>query len=773
VSEPETQPTARAAWSILALAAWCLGVLACASVVVALGRWQPSGATDTWRSEADRLPRDLSWIELRIAEGEPADEQRLADAAEQIGEILGPRRVALAPPLHAMASWLDARGWWLVDPEAHAELAARFETEAVDMAVSDLRAELSSPFALLDVDERRRDPLAIRAAWLPGGGRIGDDVPSPGVRASDRGDWLAADGRGVLIAIRSRDPATAWLPPVEKEATRLGLVVTRTDVGARERAAASALGATLARFLLVVLTALTLTFAVGLRNAALTGLTLVAIGAGLLVVLALGGSWSPDATPITVALLAALTSLAAGIDATAEEQRWAVLGMSIAWLAALVAPWPALNQAALPCLVATLFVNFPIRWACTREATAVSPVRARAWGGTRRLAVGIALLLPGWVALTHTALRAPRELHGPVRSPADPFATLAERYIDPDARAWIEDRGPDEATALAAASATASTLIDTRAPTSLDAVGIVVLPDEILPQRRAALGALNLRTRVERVAAALEGQGLRAEAFGEFVDNLDQLTRPPSAKEALASPLAPWLRHALHESDGEVIAHTSVNVPRGATLPEITRPDGSVSAWRGPAAAARRDAERLLEHVAVILAGVAWAVAFSVWMVTRRFDVAILATLIGASALGIGAAWVVWRGAALSPSLTPAAIVVLATMITSAARVSLVLIEGQPRAASTLLLGALAPAVVGAAALFGLPLADDVGMLLLAGCGGGVLLLLLVPPVMLAPAGAAQPPAGAAQPPAGAAPAGPTPGSEPEATAIPAEERTP
>lgn len=709
-------------------------MLGCAAFVIAFARWQPSGDSDAWLLDGDRLPRDLAWVELRIADGEPADEQRLADAAEQVGELLGPRRVAIAPPLHALASWLDARGWWLVDPTRHEELAARFEPEAVDTAVGDLRAELSSPFAMLDVEARRRDPLDVRGAWLPLGGRIGDDVPNVGVRASDRGDWLAADGRGVLIAVRSSDQASAWLPAIEKEALRLGLIVSHTDVASRDGQAAMELSTTLGRFTLFALTGLALTLALGVRSASLTGLVLLAVSAGLVVHIAFAGPWSPSTTPIAVALLAAMASLAAGIDATVEEQRWSVLAMSVPWLAALAAPWPALRDAALPGLLATAVANFPIRWACTRAAAPAASTRTREWGGARRLVLGSVLLLPGLVGLTHATLRGPRDGQTVTRSARDPFATLAERYVDLERRAWIEDRGKDEAEALANASSTAQQLAALKEPTGIDAVGIVVLADDVLPERRKALGVLNLRGRVERVASALEAAGLRAEAFGEFVDNLDQLTRPPSASEALASPLAPWLRHAMHTKAEETVVHTSLHVSPDLVLPEIVRADGKLAVWRGPAAAARRDAERLLENVVVILAGVAWAVAFAVWMVTRRFDVAMVSTAIGVSALGFGASAVVWQGSPLSPLLAPAAMIVVATVVTSTARVSLVLIEGQPRAASTLLLGTIAPAIVGAAAIVGLPEAGDVGLFLLAGCGGGVFLLLLVPPIMLAAA---------------------------------------
>jgi hypothetical protein len=256
---------------------------------------------------------------------------------------------------------------------------------------------------------------------------------------------------------------------------------------------------------------------------------------------------------------------------------------------------------------------------------------------------------------------------GAIPGDARADAALAREFFAPGAVAELRSAGEDEPAALVAAAADAELLapLVPDAVTRMVAPGAYVLPEPACVARLAGLTGLDLPGRVELLRVLLTEHGLRAEAFGEFLQGLD-LARQPTPEAALAGPLGWWFRGQLEPADaGEagVVAVSRVQLadplPADAILP---------ARLHGPAVFAHREQQSRHARLGLALVAGAWLSAFLTWLRARRLSTAITAALIGLTAQAGALALAVAVGATAVPLLIPPLLLVGAVAADSAAR---------------------------------------------------------------------------------------------------------
>lgn len=551
-------------------------------------------------------------LTLRAADAEAAWSQLV----DQLGPRLPGHRPLAAPPTEASA-WLDANLLYLHGAPTAAALAQRLEPAALRATVAGLRARLASPLFAVGEADPRHDPLGLR----PGG--AGREA-GPVVTAS--GDLLSADGRTLLLYLRTEMPAVrlhAWISA--QLAARFGVdsgidvivlpITPTTHGGAQSKKAAVDL-------LAAGLAALTLVLALGLRRVRAAAAIVIAIGVGLPLVLLFAGGVDSLGAPLLLAIVAAAVMLAVPVGGGGLA---AALRGSAALLPLLLLPYPAWQRWALAWALGLLALVLAarrvapalLRLCAGREPAPRLREPGPPWPRAAALAVCSALLAGGTWSIGHVS--------GDILLEDAADLALAEEFFAPGRLAELRSEGRDDIEALTAA-ATDAGVLEALGPAVLpwvDAPGALVRGEAACAARHAELAPLDLAGRVELLRDLLAAQGLRADAFSEALRALDP-ERQPTPEAALGGPLAAWFAAALEHGEHGVAAISRVQLATGLAE-EQALPAG----LRGPAVFAHEEQRSRRARLGVALAVGAWLSAFLTWLATRRLATAITAALIG------------------------------------------------------------------------------------------------------------------------------------------------
>jgi hypothetical protein len=663
-----------------------LAVLLGCAALAGLGGWlidQPAiiGGVE------DLLPmehRPPAGSHLRLSLRGPA----AADSWPQIVDQLGPQlpgHFPLSPPPAEARGWLDAHILYRIAPSEHAALAARLEPAAMRAAVAGIRARLASPLFGVSDEQPRRDPLGLRALGAADPGYLGAGAASAPIPTAS-GDLLSADGRTLLLYLRT------GLPPAHLHAwasaqlsarfgvdtgIELNVFPITANVAPTERSSLR-----LVDLLAATFAALVLVLTLGLRRTRIAlALVVVVAAAAPLVVLLAGARWL-DA-PVLLALLGVVLALAVPL---AVHRGVGVLGpclrLALALTPLLLLPYPVWQRWAWVWALALLGLALVVRGLgppLLRLCAARPPAPRRArpprrWPPLVAFAVLLALLAAGTWSSRHVA-EVPYDLGA-----AD--AALAAEFFPPSRVAELRAIGADEPAALGAAVDDAARLaaLGPEVAVRVDAPGSLLLSGAEAEARKAALAGLDLPGRIDLLRVALTEQGLRPDAFGEFIRALDP-NRLPTPAAALAGPLAGWLATRL-ERDGTGVAALSrvllaEDLPADLTLP---------ADLRGPAVFAHAEARARDARLGLLLAAAAWLSAFLTWLSARRLAVALTAALVGLAAQAGALALLVAAGGVGLPLLLPALLLVGACAAELAARAC-----AAPVPADSSIPGAVAP----------------------------------------------------------------------------------
>jgi hypothetical protein len=322
-------------------------------------------------------------------------------------------------------------------------------------------------------------------------------------------------------------------------------------------------------------------------------------------------------------------------------QRWAV-AWAVAGLATIV--------------VATIVTPVLLRLAAARPAEVAADRTPRGWPIAVASVAMVATLAAGTWSLGHVS--------GAMHIADAGDAALAAEFFAPSRMAELRtESADDEAAALDAAADDAARLapLVPAAAVRLDAPGALLLDDEACAARAAELVALDLPGRVDLLRVILGEQGMRPDAFGEFLRSLDAGHQPTPAA-ALAGPLAGWFTAHLERDEAGVTAISRVQL--ADPLPEVALPAG----LRGPAVFAHQ--EQLARHarLGLALAVGAWLSAFLTWLGSRRLAGALTAALVGVATQAGALALAVAAGVASVPLLLPPLLLVGALAADATAR---------------------------------------------------------------------------------------------------------
>ncbi len=591
-----------------------------------------------------------------------------ADTWPQIVDQLGPQlpgHFPLAPPPAEARGWIDAHILYRIAPAQHAALAARLEPATMRAASAGIHARLASPLFGVGDESPRRDPLGLRALATeePGFLRAG-----PGPIATASGDLLSADGRTLLLYLRTGWSATylhAWVSAqlAARFAVDTGIEVSvlpiTVNAAPTERSPLR-----LVDLLAAVFAASILVLALGLRRTrtALVLVGVVAVVSPLLVLLA-DGTGVLD-TPVLLALLGLALALAPGVGAAGPGPS---LRLALALAPLLLLPYPLWQRWAWVWATGLLLLAAAIRGLAppllrlcaarppAQTLTAGMPAR-RHWPPLAALALCAALLALGTWSSRHAA-----ELRHDLGA-GD--VALAAEFFAPSRVAELRATGTDEAAALTAAVDDAARLeaLGPEVARRIDAPGSLLLGEAEASARQAALASLDLPGRIDLLRVALTEQGLRPDAFGEFIRALDP-NRQPTPQAALAGPLAGWLATRLehgdgkNESDGE--DHGEIAALSRVVLAEALPVDLALPAGlHGPAVFAHDEARSRAARLGLVLAAATWLSAFLTWLAARSLALALTAALVGLSAQAGALALVVAAAGVALPFLLPALLLV-------------------------------------------------------------------------------------------------------------------
>ena len=617
-----------------------------------------------------------------------------ADTWPQIVDQLGPQlpgHFPLAPPPAEARGWLDAHILYRIAPGEHAALAARLEPAALRAAVAGIRARLASPMFGLGDEQPRRDPLGLRALAAAEPGFLGADA---GPLPTASGDLLSADGRTLLLYLRTALPPArlhAWasaqlaarfdidtgieltvFPITTNAAPAESTDPAQDTVHAHNVVQPPQLRLRLVDLLAATFAASILVLALGLRRTrtALALVVLVAAAAPLVVLLA-GGVQRLD-LPVLLALLGLALGLALGLTSTFTRGGAGGPGsgvgpslrLALALTPLLLLPYPLWQRWAgvwalgvLVLAAAVRGLGPPLLRLCNARPTAPPVARARrSWPPLVALALLVTLLAAGtWSS--RRAAQVPYDLGA-----GD--AALAAEFFAPSRVAELRATGPDLQSALGAAVDDAAHLnaLGPEVAARVDAPGSLLLGEAEAGARQVALASLDLPGRIDLLRVALTEQGLRPDAFSEFIRALDP-NRQPTPAAALASPLAGWLATRIEAGPNEVAAISRVlladDLPADQALP---------AGLRGPAVFAHSEARDRDARLGLVLAAAAWLSAFLTWLSARRLAVALAAALVGLATQAGALTLVVAAGGVGLTLLLPALLLVGATATELAAR---------------------------------------------------------------------------------------------------------
>ena len=597
------------------------------------------------------------------------------EAWPQVVDLLGPTLPGhwpLAPPPAETRAWLDAHLLYRLAPVDQAALARRLEPAALRAVVAGLHARMASPLFAVGDEDPRRDPLGLRSLSEVEPARLGL-LAGDGPVATPAGDLVSADGRTLLLYLRTGLSATrlhAWIGV--QLAARFGVtsgvevVVLPMAVDAASSAlsassTSSASSVSVADLLAAGLAALTLVLALGLRRVRVALALVLVVGAGVPLVLLLAGGIDPLAAPLLLTLLGVAASCAPPVG---DSGRSSTLRLALALLPLLLLPYPVWQRWAVAWVLGGLALVFAavvvtpplLRLAAARPAPLPVLRATRSWPLAVGLLTMVACLSVGTWSLGHVSgamLTTDRGdgVSGEFFAPA----RMAELRTSP---------AVDDAAALAAAVDDAAVLapLVPAAAVRLDAPGGLLLADGACATRAAQLVPLDLPGRVDLLRVILSEQGMRPDAFGEFLRALDA-GRQPTPAAALAGPLASWFTAHLERDESGVTAVSRVQL--ADPLPADTLlPPG----LRGPAVFAHHEQQARLGRLALALALGAWLAAFLTWLGARSFAVALTSAIVGlaaqAGALGLAVA----AGISSVPLLLPPLLLVGAITADASAR---------------------------------------------------------------------------------------------------------
>jgi hypothetical protein len=681
----------------------------------------------------------------------------LAEATFAIEEALGDERIPLAPPKAEINRWLDAHALYLLPLETHESLAERLSDARMLAEVQGLEARLSSPLFSVSGEQPRRDPLGIRELTKGEAGRLGHVAEIPGSddpQVSPSGDLLAASGDRALIALRSDRSPEELLVTLRMAVQQLPVEVALIDPGVIEAATAEQLGgsdkrwgdgptvtiasfAALVLLLSLVMRRLIPVLALGLCLASVWVISMFAlVELGLV-----GGGVELGSAALLLVLLGF------GCDAALRLQRigvggWAsLLITAVALLPLLLTPYPlwqrwaliwpavflltaAVMRVVLPSLLELSRGDF--EWRQPGFRLAPMPV----------LAIGICVALTAAGAWTNQQLRyrPGTRLPTAVSEAAALERELREHFFDPTMIVETHSAAEHDATTFetpeAAAVDAAATDVAALAQLvpgearRIDSPGSFVLPHEELEARRRALLLLKLGDRMEALELLLVDQGLRAEAFGEFVRGATDIDDLPSAQAALDGPLGLWI--AGYIRDGVLRSRVELRGREGLpSVPLTAERMDELPRLRGPAIAAMIDQREFDDRVGLAMLAGLWLSAFVVWLGTGSLGIALSVALVAiASECGVlfGLSLL---DQSLGPHLLPILLVVGAAAAVAGARACRAVSLGQPIVARAQLLSGACQVVIGIVLLGSAqPLWRELGLALAIGsalaCGLGL-----------------------------------------------------
>lgn len=591
-----------------------------------------------------------------------------AQIVDQLGPRLPQHRPLAAPPTEASA-WRGAHLLYLHGAPTTAALAQRLEPTALRDTVAGLRARLASPLFAVGEHDPRRDPLGL----------TGDGAPADASFVTASGDLLSADGRTLVVYLRTRLPPMrlhAWISAqlAARFGVGSGIDVRVLPITANTRGGTSSTKSSV-DLLAAVLAALTLVLALGLRRVRTAGVLVLAVGlAAPLVVVLAGGLGSLDA-PLVVVLLAVAVGLAGPIVGAglASMSRGAS-----ALLPLLLLPYPVWQRWALAWLLAVTVLGWVVRgvvpvvsrWVAARAVGPGDGTTGRPWPRTAALVACVALLAGGSWSFGHVS--------GDILADEQVDAGVEEFFV-PARLVELRSHGADAEAALAVAADDAAGL---RGLGWADAPGELVVGEARCAARYAELKPIDLPGRILHLRDLLAAQGLRADAFGEALRGLDPEQRP-TPEEALAGPLATWFAAHLEQDEDGVAAISRVELPDEA--------GGAPAGLRGPAVFELQEQRARAGRLGLALAVGAWLAAFLTWLTTRRLSTAITAGLIGAATQAGALLVAVLVGFATLVLVLPPLLIVGALAADLAARVCGGVKDGRPGLA---LACVLAPALV-------------------------------------------------------------------------------
>ncbi|WP_181197339.1 hypothetical protein [Enhygromyxa salina] len=775
--------------ALVILGVWALVTLVALVQLIQLDRasslW--SGALDSLVPEVHRASEGRPLVLLRAlpdglesADGpgddDPSDPRTILDeAAFAIEEALGEERVPLAPPRTEITRWLDAHALYLLPIETHDALAERLSDARMLAEVQGLDARLTSPLFSVSGEQPRRDPLGVHELAKGEAGRLGHVAEAPGShgpQVSASGDLIAASGDRALIALRSDRTANELRAELEAAVDGLPVSVALIDPRLSEAALATQLRRDAATAIVACCAGLILALSIVVRRVVpvlVMGLGLASVwvwlawaGVGLelesLGGLGLGGLGLPS---VALSILVLGFGCDAGLRVHELGARgWAgtlVVAGALAPLA--LSPYPLWQRWALwwalACLAAALIMRLVVPALVELLPSSPADSEWRRRGLRPKPIAALAVLV--CVGLSAAGAWAAPQL--PYRSAArlpvtelDPHEReLIEHFFDPTmiVTASTTPAAPDEQTsfdtpaaaALDAAAETAAQLAVLVPDTArrVDTPGSFVLPRAELEARKQALAKLKLDDRMAALHELLVDQGLRAEAFAEFVRGATDIEDLPSAQAALDGPLGPWISAYLVGEGEEVELRARVELRGHDGLPRAALSAAQLAelpSLRGPAIAAMVDAREFDRRLGVVVVAGLWLTAFLVWLGTGSLGIALAAALVGVACEGGVLLGLSLLGQSTGPHLVPALVLVGAGAGLTGARACRIAARTEAQAGTEsgtqsgpgtrpLLLGAACPIIAAAALLSSAqPLWRELGLAVgiggVLGCGLGL-----------------------------------------------------
>lgn len=676
----------------------------------------------------------------------------LAEAGFAIEEALGEERVPHAPPKTEITRWLDTHALYLLPIETHAELDERLGDAAMLAEVQGMESRMSSPLFSVSGEQPRRDPLGLAELSQREAGRLGHvatAIGTGGPQVAANGDLTSADGGRRLIQLVSDRPSEALRTDILAAVSELPVEVAVVD-GSRGRARVrEALSAAWPRVAATGLALLVLLHSLLVRRAIPVLVLAACLVSGWLILVWVADGLDLLGLPMAIALLG-LGCQATVVEGPADRVGLAGWATALILVAAFVplalTPYPLwrawgwIGPLATLALVAILRLVAPALLELLGHGSEPGPsATLRPWPAIAGVSCAAAIALGVWAA-GQIERRAITELPT-ATAERDVWAAtaedaLTEHFYDPaqlvEARsepADQHDAPSPEAAALDAAAldfARLAELVPEHAR-RIDSPGSFILPRAELEARHDALARLKLPARMEKLDALLVDQGLRSEAFTEFVRGSADIETLPGSQVALDGPLGPWIgRYVVRDGESPAIRtwvelrpDTALDEAALAELPEL----------RGPMIAAILDRGQLVDRAAIVALAGLWLAAFATWLGTRRLAVAIAVAITGVAALGVVAGVFVMLKVPAGADALPVLAVVIATAGITGARAAASALAEQPIALRETALAAAGSIVAGLAlASAAQPAWRELGLALACGCAAASVLGLFAAP---------------------------------------------